>query len=240
MKYSLLVLTVLVCIASCKKTNSYNTRVLLYNASWSLPGVTAAWNESGIVNTALAQGQASGTVAAPYLEVAAGTNLITIKAGSTELLDKNIYAAAAAASSFIVFDTSVSIAPPRIIQLTDDLSLPDTGHFKFRLLKLSPDPLVKLDTWLVHGITDSLRLDSAGVFAGAQAEASALQTFTASVPPGGNYSVKLKKTATNIVVAAVSNYSFANQGIYSIILSGLPSGTGAAGYKLSVLRHPTQ
>jgi Domain of unknown function (DUF4397) len=240
MRYVLLILIVMVGIASCKKTNSYNTRILFYNASWSVPAVSAAWNETGIVSTALAQGQASGTAAAPYLEVAAGTNLITIKAGSTELLDKNIYAAAAASSSFIVFDTGTAAGAPRILQLTDDLTLPDTGRFKFRLLKLSPDPTVKLDTWLVSGTLDSLKLDSAGIFAGALAEASALQAFTPLIAPAGSYSIKVKKTATNEVVAAVANYPFSNQGIYSFILSGLPSGTGAAGYKLSVLRHPTQ
>ena len=240
MKYVLLLLLMIViAMASCKKTNSFNANVLFYNASWSVPAVTAAWNGNDIVSTGIAQGRSSGTADSPYVQVPAGTNLITVKAGSTALLNKNIYASAATGSSFIIFDTSASSAPARIIQLTDDLTLPDSLQIKLRQLYMVPDLTVKFDTWLVNGTIDSIRLDSAGYFAGSTLTASSIQAFTAQ-NIYGTYTIKVKKTATNQVYASVANYPFLKRGIYSIVFSGLPAGTGAAALQLSVLHHHTQ
>ncbi len=240
MKYVLMMIVLFVCmVVACKKTNSFNTRVLFYNASWSQPALTAFWNE-GAVGVSIARGASSGTADSPYLALPAGTNLVTVKAGSTELLNKNIYTAAAAGSSFIVFDTSVIAAPARILQLTDDLTLPDTATLKYRLLKLVPDAGISVDIWLVNGVTDSVRLDTAGVFIGAAATADAVQSFNTVGFHGGNYTVKIKKTGTQQLYASLANYPFAVRGIYSFIFSGLPAGTGAAALKVSVLRHPSQ
>ena len=244
MKYAvLMILIAVVVFVSCKKTNSSNASVLFYNATWSLPAITAAWNGSEIITTAIAQGQSSGTADSPYAKVPAGTNLITLKAGTNTLLDKNIYAAASTGSSFIFFDTTIvatPVFPVRILQLTDDLSLPDTGQLKYRVLNLVPDPAVKVDIWLVNGTSDSMRLDTAGGFAGAAAVASTIQTFNTLPFHGGNYTVKVKKTATEQVYISVADYPFAIKGIYSIIFSGLLTGTGSTGFKLSVLHHPPQ
>ena len=225
---------------ACKKTNSFNARVLFYNASWSLPAVTASWNDGTAISAALAQGGSSGTADSPYVALPAGTNLVTIKSGTTELLNKNMYTAAAAGTSFIVFDTSTGAAPARILQLSDDLTLPDTAQLKYRLLKLVPDVTLPVDTWLVNGVTDSIRLDSAGVFIGATTTADAAQSFNTVGFQGGNYTVKIKKTGTQQLYASLANYPFAVRGIYSIIFSGSPSGTGAAGLRVVVLRHPPQ
>jgi len=162
MKYfAFVILIAVVVFVSCKKTNSTTTSVLFYNGTWSLDAITAAWNGGSIIASPLAQGQSSVKADSAYIQVPAGTNLITVKAGSTTLLDKNIYSMAAAGSSFIFFDTSTATAPVRIMQLTDDLSLPDTGTFKYRIINLVPDTGVKADIWLVNGVTDSVRLDSA-------------------------------------------------------------------------------
>ncbi len=241
MKYVLLMIGMGVCMAvACKKTNSFNAQVLFYNASWSLPAVSASWNDGAAISTALAQGASSGTADSPYVALPAGTNLVTIKAGTTALLNKNIYTAAAAGSSFIVFDTSTSAVPARILQLSDDLTLPDTTQLKYRLLKLVPDAATSVDIWLVNGVTDSIRLDTAGAFIGATTTADAVESFNTIGFPGGNYTVKIKKTGTQQLYASLANYPFAVQGIYTIIFSGLPSGTGAAAMKVNVLRHPPQ
>ena len=241
MKYVLLMIGICVCLVlACKKTNSFNARVLFYNASWSLPAVTVSWNEGAATGTALAQGTSSGTADSPYVALPAGTNLVTIKSGTTELLNKNLYTAAAAGSSFIIFDTSAGTAPARILQLSDDLTLPDTAQLKYRLLKLVPDAAMAVDIWLVNGATDSIRLDTAGVFIGATTTADAVQSFTATSFHGGAYTVKVKKTGTQQLYASLANYPFAIKGIYSIIFSGLPAGTGAAALKVAVLRHPPQ
>ena len=238
MKYIVLVMVMAaVVLVSCKKTNSTNARVLLYNASWSLPAITAAWNGGDIVTSAIAQGQSSGTVDSPYLQVPAGTNLVTIKAGSTTLVDKNIYTTAAGGNSFIFFDTSSGTAAVRILQLSDELSLPDTAQLKYRTLNLVPDTSIKADIWLVNGITDSVRLDSAKSFIGTTPDASSAGNFTAIKYHGQNYTVKIKKTGTQELYVAPVIYPFAIKGIYSFVFSGLPNGSGSTGLKLSVLHH---
>jgi len=238
MKYfAFVILIAVVVFVSCKKTNSTTTSVLFYNGTWSLDAITAAWNGGSIIASPLAQGQSSVKADSAYIQVPAGTNLITVKAGSTTLLDKNIYSMAAAGSSFIFFDTSMATAPVRIMQLTDDLSLPDTGTFKYRIINLVPDTSVKTDIWLVNGVTDSVRLDSANTFIGSTAEAAAVQNFDTTTYRRAAYTVKFKKTGTEEIYASVAAYPFAAQGIYSIMFSGLLNGTGSTGFKLSVLHH---
>jgi len=239
MKYILLILwMVLMLFGSCKKTNNVSARVLFYNASWSLPGISAEWNGASIISTPLIPGQGSGAADSPYIKVPAGTNLITVKTATSTFLDKNIYATAASGTSFIFFDTSTQAAPARMLQLTDDVSLPDTFQLKYRVLNLVPDTSVKVDIWLVNGNTDSLPLDTASVFDGTTVTAAAVQTFTALSFHGAHYTVKIKKTGTEQVYVSVDNYPFAIKGIYTIIFSGLPPAAGNSGFKLSVLRHP--
>ncbi|MEO5682132.1 MAG: DUF4397 domain-containing protein [Chitinophagaceae bacterium] len=239
MRYVLLMIVMaVVFFTSCNKTNSSNANVLLYNATWSVNSISAAWNGTSIVTAAIAQGMSSGTRAVAYLQVPAGTNLVTLKAGSDTLVDKNIYTLSSAGTSFLFFDTSAVIAArPRILQLTDILTQPDTGQISYRFIHASPDTGTRVDVWLVNGITDSVRLDTAGLFIGKEAAASAVQSFTAISYNVKAYTVKIKKTGTQILYASVANYPFVKRGIYSIIFSGLPAGTGNAGFKLSVLQH---
>jgi len=238
MKYFVLVILIAAAVfVSCKKTNSTTTSVSFYNGTWSLDAITAAWNGGTIIASPLAQGQSSVKADSAYIQVQAGTNLITVKAGATTLLDKNIYSMAAAASSFIFFDTSTTAAPVRIMQLTDDLTLPDTGTFKYRVINLVPDTSVKADIWLVNGAADSVQLASANTFIGSTAEASAVQTFDTTTYRRTPYTIKFKKTGTEEIYAAVATYPFAAQGVYSIMFSGLPGGAGNTGFKLTVLHH---
>lgn len=239
MRYLLISMAIaMVLVSGCKKTNNVSASVLFYNASWSLPAIAAAWNGSSVIANPLAPGQASGTADSPYIKVPAGTNLVTVKTANTTFLDKNIYATASSGSSFIFFDTSTQVAPARMLQLTDDLALPDTFQIKYRVINLMPDVSVKVDTWLVYGQLDSVRLDTASVFAGSTVRASDVQTFKTQSFHGENYTVKIKKTGTQEVYAAINTYPFAVKGIYTIIFSGLPPAAGTGGFKLSVLRHP--
>ena len=242
MKYCLLVIAVAVVVfVSCKKTNSSNTSVLFYNGTWSLPSITAAWNGSSITTTAIAQGQTSGTAEKPYLQEPAGTNLLTLQAGTNTLVNKNIYSTYALGSSFLFYDTTIAAGGTvQILQLTDVLTQPDTAQINYRFIDLSPDASATADVWLVNGATDSLRLDSAAVFIGKGALASSVQAFTTIKYHGQAYTVKIKKTGTEQVYASISNFTFTVKGVYSIIFSGLPGGSGSTGFKLSVLHHATQ
>lgn len=236
-RYLLTGLLWLAVLAGCKKTSSYNAGVLLYNGSWSLPALSAKWSGNAIISGTLAQGGLSGTADSPYVPVPAGTNLVTVIAGANTLLDKNIYTGTNTYNSFIVFDTSAVSPSPQVLQLTDDLSIPDTALLKFRVLHLVPDT-IKIDTWLVNGTSDSLRLDTAGAFIGkdAGASASALQTFATTSFHGGSYRVKVKKSGTEQLYASLPAQNFLEQGIYTFIFSGQTNGIAAAALKVSVLR----
>ncbi len=242
MKYNLLLIAfAAVVFVCCKKTNSSNTNVLFYNGTWSLPAITAAWNNNSIITTAIAQGQSSGTADKPYLQEPAGTNLLTLQAGTNTLVNKNIYSTYASGSSFLFYDTTVATGGTvRILQLTDDFTPPDTAEINYRFIDLAPDTGLTADVWLVNGVTDSLRLDSAAVFIGPSALASSVQAFTTIKYHGQSYTIKIKKTGTEDLYASVSNVSFTVKSIYSIIFSGLLNGAGNTGLKISVLHHATQ
>jgi len=238
-----LLLIVLLCTVfyvACKKTNNVSANVLVYNASWAYSGITLALNGNLLTTQPIAQGGSSGTADSPYIKIPAGTNAVTVNNGSTVLLEKNIYASAAGGNSIIFFDSSTQQAPPRVLQLTDDLSLPDTFRLKYRVLYLVPDTAVKADILLVNGTQDSVPIVTNGVYAGSALAAGAVQTFNVLSYHGENYSIKVKKTGTNELYTTLTNYPFAVKGIYTIIFSGLPGGNASSGLKLSVLRHPVQ
>jgi hypothetical protein len=241
MKYWTLSILIATCVfVSCKKTNSYNTNVLFYNGTWSIPAITAAWNGNNITTTAIARGQSSNTLLSPYLQVPAGTNLLTLKAGNNTLINKNIYSAAATGTSYIFFDTSAAVSAVGILQLTDALTLPDTASINYRFIHLSPDTSAAADVWLVNGATDSIRLDTAATFTGIAPDVASIQTFTNVKYHGEVYTIKIKKTGTETILASADNFTFAPRGIYSIIFSGLSTGSGSTGFILSVLHHLTQ
>ena len=230
------------CIGSCKKTESSSANTLFYNATWSVPAVSALWNGNKIFPSVIAQGQSSGTKLTPYLQVPAGTNLVTLKAGNDTLINKNIYTPAAGGNSFLFFDTSVNQAPARVLQLIDDLTPPDTARIKYRFVNLSPDTAATADLWFVNGSTDSLSLKSSIPFVGSTATASSLPAF--EVPDfkyrGQPYTIKIKKAGTETLMGAVPDYVFAVQGVYSIIFSGLSTGSGPSGFTVSILHHAVQ
>jgi Domain of unknown function (DUF4397) len=238
MKYYLfLSLLLLTGFASCKKGASSSSALLIHNATSSISALTASWNGAVATGTALAPGATSGTPDAPYLYLPAGTNNLVLKSGTTVLVDKNIYTSSTGGYSMLLYDTGVTAGAVRILIMNDDLTLPDTASIHIRVLDCAPDT-AGVDVWLVNSSNaDSLRLDSAFLFMGAEAVATDVQTFTAIKYHGLSYSVKIKKTGTEEVLASVINYPFKEQGIYSVVYSGLLSGTGNAAPKLAVIHH---
>ena len=224
-------------MTGCSKTGTINTRVIFYNATSSVATLSATWNDHALLSSALAQGQSSGSPSAPYLNAPAGTNLLTVVAGTDTLLRKNIYSKASGGTTFILYDTAMPAGRPQILQLTDDLSLPDTATIKYRLIDLSPDSNARADVWLVNGTTDSLRLDSAAGFIGPVPSATAVQAFNSIKYHGEAYTLKIKKTGTGLVMASVNGFALVARGIYSFIFSGISSGAGATGPKITVLQH---
>jgi hypothetical protein len=240
MKY--LLLTAIICpfFVSCSKSAGTTSRVLVCNAGYSQTSLTASWDGYAFLSTGLAQGQVSGKPDSPYARVAAGTNNIVLKLGTTVLLDKNIYASPTGGYSVVLYDTNAMAVSNRVLVLTDDLTRPDTFSIRFRILDCVPTQ-DSVDIWLVNQTqADSIRLDSAAAYIGSTVLEENIQSFAPAKYYGGAYTVKIKKTGTEQVLATLSNYPFNIQEIYSIVYSGIPAGSGASGLKITVFRHPQQ
>ncbi len=238
MKYLLLSVMLLSLFTACKKSAGTTSRVLVCNAGYSQTNLTGSWDGFAFLSTGLAQGQVSGKPDSPYARVAAGTNNIILKLGSSVLLDKNIYASPTGGYSVVLYDTNALVPSNRILVLTDDLTRPDTFSIRFRTLDCVPTQ-DSVDIWLVNQTqADSIRLDSASAYIGSTVLEENIQPFAVAKYYGGVYSVKVKKTGTEQVLATLNNYPFNIQEIYSIVYSGIPAGTGPSGLKITVFRHP--
>jgi hypothetical protein len=242
MKYHWFVLLIGIAgFASCKKTAGTTSKIMVLNASYSIPALAAELNGIAITNTALSQGQVSGTADAPYQNFPAGTNNIVLKSGTNILADKNLYTGPANGYSILVYDSSqVAVSAINTLILTDDLTLPDTAAIRLRFISCVPDTLLT-DVVLVN-ITgaDSVALVSNIPFIGAAASAASVQVFTAIKYHRETYNIKVKKAGTQELLAAVNNYVFIEREIYSFVFSGLPTGSGATARKLLVVHHDLQ
>ncbi len=238
MKHVVFFFSIVIVLFSCKKTAVAPARLLIYNATYTIDALSASWNGVGITPSPLSEGQVTGNADAPYLLLPAGTNNLVLKSGTTPLIDKNIYTNSINGYSMIVWDTNAVAGTSNIIVVPDDLTVPDTASVNIRRMYLSP-AADTVDLWLVNStLADSVRLDSAAVFIGAGAVPSQVQSFgNYKYHNGSSYTVKVKRTGTEEVLASVVSYPFLEKGIYSIIYSGLSTGTGGAGPRLSVLRH---
>lgn len=237
MKYPVFILSIALILAGCKKTTVVApAKLLIYNATYIIDALTASWNGVAITPAPLAEGQVTGTPEAPYLLLPAGTNNLVLKNGSTLLIDKNIYTSNTGGYSMIVWDTNAVAATSNILVIPDDLTTPDTAAVNIRRIFISP-AADTVDLWLVNSsLADSARLDSAAVFIGAAALPSQVQAFGSyKYHNGSSYTVKVKRSGTEEVLASVANYPFMEKGIYSIVYSG--NEAAVSGLKLSVLKH---
>jgi Domain of unknown function (DUF4397) len=223
---------------SCKKTAGTTSKILVLNATYSIPALTAELNGIPITNTALSQGQVSGTADAPYQNFPAGTNNIVLKSGANVLVDKNLYTGPVNGYSIMVYDTSqLAGSTKNVLILTDDLILPDTASVRLRFINCVPDTLL-VDVLLVNTSgTDSVALISNAAFIGAAATANSVQSFNAIKYHGQSYTIKIKKAGSQELLSTVNNYLFKEREIYSFVYSGLPTGSGATARKLVVVHH---
>ncbi len=226
---------------ACKKTAGSASKILILNATWSIDALSAELNGIAITNTALSQGQVSGTTSAAYQNFPAGTNSIVLKSGNNSIADKNLYTGPDNGYSIIVYDTGQSaVGIINTLILTDDLTKPDTAAIRVRFINAVPDTLLA-DIVLVNKTgADSIALVGNVPFIGAAASAASIQSFTAIKYHGESYLIKIKKAGTQELMAASDNNVFSEREIYSFVLSGLPDGTGTAARKLTVIHHALQ
>lgn len=218
---------------ACKKSEGDTTRVVLYNASYSTSGLSAAWNGTGINASPLSQGQSSGQAGDLYAFLPAGTNNITVASGTTTIFDKNAYTAAGNAYTLLVYDTSAKSASLNTLLLTDDLTLPDTTAAKCRFINCAPDTMTLIPVMLNKADTFAF---PNGSFIGRTPAATSIQGF--ATIKKGRYRFLLVQNVTGIIqYSAADSVTLTPQSIYSFIYSGLKTGSGPTGIKLSMLTH---
>jgi len=222
---------------SCKNVGT-TSRLLINNATLSTGDLSVLWSGSSLTPTALAQGKTTGTAAAPYLQVPAGTNNIILKSGNNVLLDKNIYGAPAN-FSVLVYDTSLTSSTLNVAVLTDNLTLPDTIRLaKCRFINCVPDTNI-VDVLLLN-TTDTVAITGVS-FIGANPTLSTLQTF--GTLKSGTYKPLIYKTGTPFTVSpllAADSVTLGPQKICTLVYSGKQGSTGADALKLAVIFHPPQ
>ncbi|MBC7903569.1 MAG: DUF4397 domain-containing protein [Gemmatimonadaceae bacterium] len=233
----------MVCIAllaglvSCKKSGTTPARFLVHNASWSAGAISALWNGQDITGNGLSQGSTTGLPGFPYQLLPGGTNLFAIKEGTTKLLEKNLYVKPGIGQSLFFYDSSPLLPELKIVFLTDDLTLPDSGNSKIRFINFVPDTSLRVDFSVVSA-TDSIRLDSASQFIELRAFNS-YEVFNV-YKVAKNYTVMIRKSGTGELLSSIPDFPFESKGVYSIVFSGLPGGTGGSTFRLSVIPHRSQ
>jgi hypothetical protein len=218
--------------AGCKKSAGGTTRLLVHNASFATTDLSVLWGGASVTPSALAQGQTTGTAAAPYVSLPAGTTSIVLKSGATVLLDKNIYGAAAGNSSVLVYNGSAASSSLSVVLMTDDLTLPDTAYAQYRVINCVPDTAVDI---ILRNATDTITV-SGDAFIGTTTAGSSLQTF--ATIKHGTYKPLIYKAGTTTSLLSADSVVLGSQKAYSLIYSGLSTASGTGKLKLSLIYHP--
>lgn len=230
------IITACVVATACKKSAGGSTRLVVYNATHSIAGLSAAWNGNGITANPLAQAQFSGSATAPYVSLPAGTNNVLVRTTSKVFFDKNAYTAAGNAYTLLVYDTSKTDSSLNILLLTDNLTLPDTASAKCRIINCVADTTT-LRAVLLNK-KDTLAFPATGSsFIGRAPATSTVQAF-ASVKKGTYRFLMVENYTGLIVYTAPDSIALTAQSIHSLLYSGLKTGVGAAGIKFNAITHP--
>ncbi|HEY4148244.1 MAG TPA: hypothetical protein VGM41_04920 [Chitinophagaceae bacterium] len=235
-RFLFIVLLGAVIVSSCKKTPGETTRIILHNATLTVDSLSMLWNGNAAVSS-LAKGKTSGTLAEPYVALAAGTNNIILKSGSTVLLDKNAYGGVNTPYTLLVYDStpSTTVSSLNFLFLTDVLTLADTVNARFRFINCV---YAEVDSIVMRNATDTLNILNLGAnpyFIGPTPSVLSVQAFVA-IPPG-IYQPLLFKDGQALPVA-YDSVALGKEQIYSLIYSGVPGLTGPDSLRLSVIFHP--
>jgi hypothetical protein len=225
----------LLMVAACNKQVLTNSRLSVFNGTHSINSLSVKWNGALATTSPLAQGQFSGSTTTIYADIAAGTNNIVVQNGTNLLLDKNIFSEPLGAYTLLAYDTNKTAGSTRLLYLTDNIINTletDTTHIRF--LNLVPDSTA-VDLILFRPVkNDTVFINQS--FVGKEADEKNIEVFSEK-KAGAVTSIKINKTGTNEALIASGSYSFEKKSFYTIIFSGLISGTGSAGLQLKVLKH---
>jgi hypothetical protein len=154
-----------------------------------------------------------------YSDLASGTSLINDRYSATSGLN------------FTAFISQNANGTPRLVRVSDDLTLPDVGFAKVRFLNFSPDAgEVKLTN--VGGTTTVF---SGRAFNAVSASGTDFARFTAT--PSGTYSYEVRTVAGDQVVLTIDNLKLDSKGIYTIYVKGSIAGADDLALSYGVIKH---
>ncbi len=202
-------------LLSCNKgdpiLNDGTATVMIINASPDAPAVDVYSDVNKINSTPI-----SYSTPTDYLSIASGSNTFTVKqAGTVNVLFTTAAISSTKNSSYSFFIVD-SAAKSSLLRLTDNFSTPATGKTNFRLLHLSPNT-GNVDFILRSG-TDSIAIVNKSF-----KEVSDLYAVD-----GKTYTVKVKLTGTQTVIAEATGVILNSGKVYTLFLKGFFGGTGSA------------
>lgn len=207
---SLLVLTSLTLITSCKKDEETKTyaNVLVTHASPNAPGVDLLVDGSKQNSAALAYPNNTG-----YLKVESGTRnvKVNVTGTSTTVIEANLDLAKDQSYSVFAVD---SVSKISAVVLADDLTAPAAGKAHVRFVHLSPNaPAV--DVAVAGG--------GAVVFGN-----KAFKEYTAFTPlDAGSYNLEVRVAGTNTVALTLPTITLESGKIYTVFAKGFLGGSGS-------------
>lgn len=207
---SLLVLTSLTLMTSCKKDEETKTyaNVLVTHASPNAPGVDLLVDGSKQNSAALAYPNNTG-----YLQVESGTRNIKVNVSgtSTTVIEANLDLAKDQSYSVFAVD---SVSKISAVVLADDLTAPAAGKAHVRFVHLSPNaPAV--DVAVAGG--------GAVVFGN-----KAFKEYTAFTPlDAGSYNLEVRVAGTSTVALTLPTITLESGKIYTVFAKGFLGGSGS-------------
>lgn len=209
----------LVSFAACKKsdsTPSNSASVMFVNGTAGTTNVDVTANSTKVQSgTNLAFLKGSG-----YQSVTAGSQNIAFVITSLGTPLKSTTTSFTAGSHYSVFAGGI-ITNPSIVITTDDLTAPASGSAKIRFVNLSNDSLS--ETANVGSTAFATNITS-----------QTASSFTTVTP--GSYTIKAGDPANISTVVSVAQQIDAGK-IYTVILTGTLSGSGASGLTLTVFNN---
>jgi len=224
--FLLFILSAIVLIHACSKSNSYsssnpqttNSFVSVSNAS---PSTTAygVFSDTTSIYTAgtLAYGSTTGVSGAnPYATITSGKHIIKLTSVSnTIILDSSTNFTASGHYSYFAYDTG----NVKTLALKDNLTPPSSGNAEVRFLNLSPNSQL-VNLWLLHTDTtmkDSTSFTNVGYVGSSGISTDSLASFKTIT--AGTYKVLINSN-TDLNLFQNDSVTFASGKIYTIYARG--------------------
>lgn len=220
-KLSLMALGAILIFSACKKEGDSEpdpsiTRAMFINATVGADTIRVRTNDT-IAYSGLNFSNNTG-----YMNFSPGNRHIEFLLQSSGLPLKDITQNLVENRLYSVFSAGV-INNPEIVIINDDLTPPSAGNAKVRFVNLSAKPDMSVNVWVGQdSVANNISVNNASGF---------------TEIPEGNKQVLAQDPTDPPGQKNIPNYEFKAGAIYTIILTGSPSGAGIYELKLAVIKN---